>query len=80
MIDNDLQESTLHEETLEGWKIQKRFENTSQEYNSGRMVDTPELTDDQITVQKRNSHMIGDGPIFIKKSTDFTSAGRATVK
>jgi len=62
----DLHGITLHEEMLEGWKIQVD-------------VDSPDLTDDNMTVTARKSP-IGEGSIYIKKSAEYASKSRATQK
>ena len=58
--------STLHEDTIEGWKQRAR--------GGSRLAGTPELTDDA-TVGGQEGR-IGDGPIFIKKSTEFHTSSR----
>ena len=59
-------DSTLHEDTIEGWKQRAR--------GGSRLAGTPELTDDA-TVGGQEGR-IGDGPIFIKKSTEFQTSIR----
>ena len=65
------QGSTLHEDTIESWKVQRH----GHREGSINMTETPELTDDQVTIIDRKDN-IGEGPIFIKKSTDFNTSNR----
>ena len=63
-----MHDSTIHEDTIDAWKVSAgRAKNTEM---VAQMADSPELTDEN-TAGERNSSQIGDGPIYIKKSTDY---------
>ena len=68
----NINDSTLHEDTIAAWKMVQR--NATRP--GSRLMGTPHLTEDQVTVMGGKRSQIGDGPIFIKKSTDFHTSNR----
>ena len=61
----------MHEDTIAGWKVLR----TKTGPGSRLMGSPDDLTDDQVTIVGKKSQ-IGDGPIYIKKSTDFHTSNR----
>lgn len=77
-------DSDLHEDTIDAWKIQSTAERKGKNYigtqnASQNERETPELTDENGTYIDRHSQ-IGDGPIFIKKSTDCHNTANRRLK
>ena len=77
-------DSDLHEDTIDAWKIQKTVDRNGKNYigtqnASQNERETPELTDENGTHCDRQSQ-IGDGPIYIKKSTDCHNTANRRLK
>jgi len=75
-----LHDSTIHEDTIDAWKLQFAS-NTEVNPPSGTIVESqsPDLTDEIVTTGDKNSQ-IGDGPIYIKKSTDYHATTTRRIK
>jgi len=81
-----LHDSTIHEDTIDAWKLQ--VSNNGGQNGAGTEVDlgahnyaeSPDMTDENATVGGEQNSQIGDGPIYIKKSTDYHATTGRRIK
>ena len=62
-----LQDSTIHEETIDGWKAKTQGHG----HQCFFIAESPDFTDGNDAKSQ-----LGDGPIYIKKSTELCSYNR----
>ena len=79
-----LHDSTIHEDTIDAWKVQIGGAVACNGAASGpdmmgNFAESPDITDENATVGEHNSQ-IGDGPIYIKKSTDYHATTGRRIK
>ena len=76
-------ESDLHEDTIDAWKVQNTSERKtgfgSRPASRIKAVESPDYTEEVATQDNRRSQ-IGDGAIFIKKSTDYHQTANRRIK